>query len=85
MTHRPRAISHFFSDPIGTPPSALGKRNIEAHRELGMAAAAAMKYVPIPDGEPMPKRGRGCGCGESGGPVVFPRGNSVSNVDEMLC
>lgn len=33
-----------------------------------------MKYVPVPDGDSMPKRGRGCG----EGPVVFPRGNAVS-------
>ena len=62
------------TDPIGAPPPSLGKRKLGTYRDLGRTAAAIMKYVPVPDGDPMPKRGRGCGEGS----VVFPRGNSVS-------
>ena len=63
------------TDLIGTPPSALGKRKLEPYREFGRAAVAAMRFVPIPDGERMPKRGRGCGEGA----VIYPRGDTVSS------
>ncbi|CBJ30834.1 conserved unknown protein [Ectocarpus siliculosus] len=77
---RKRLGAYLFCDPIGAPPPSLGKRRLEAYRELGRAAAAKMKYVPIADGDPSPKRGRGEGGGGGGGGVgfvVFPRGDAA--------
>ncbi|CAM9400740.1 unnamed protein product [Ectocarpus sp. 6 AP-2014] len=77
---RERLGANLFCDPIGAPPPSLGKRRLEAYRELGRAAAAKMKYVPIADGDPSPKRGRGEGGGGGGGGVgfvVFPRGDAA--------
>lgn len=65
-----------YADPIKGPPPTLGKRTFQTFREFGRAAAEAMKFVPIPDGDSMPKRGRGCGEESS---VIFPRGSTVSH------
>lgn len=63
---------HPPADPIALL-STLGKRNLELYKQLNRAAAASLKFVPTPDGEPLPKRGRGSGEGE--GRVVVPRGD----------
>lgn len=65
---------------LGTPPPALGKRKLEAYKEFGREAVAAMKFLPVSDGEQMPKRGRGCGEGT----VIYPRGSMVSCVVHVL-
>lgn len=71
-------LSERCTDPMGALPPALGKRNLEAFRELGRAAAAQMKYVPIADEDSAPKRGCGGATEEGQGFVVFPRGDAVS-------
>ncbi|CAM9600340.1 unnamed protein product, partial [Ectocarpus sp. 13 AM-2016] len=84
---RKRLGAFLFRDPIGAPPPSLGKRRLEAYRELGRAAAAKMKYVPIADGDPSPKRGRGEGGGGGGrgmGFAVFPRGDAVVMATSFL-